>query len=231
MQYPRTNPPQRYTGQRRLYVILAILFLGLGAGMMTYAAQQILFEGKTPGQLIWVRPNSPADPVVAVAGEGQAPPQAEPVGTEPFRLIIDKINVDAPVAAYGLDENAQPNVPYEADLVAWYNFSSYPGNGDNAVFAGHVTWRGEGVFYDLAKMAVGDHIRIQREDGSNLVYEITDSLLVEPTADEAQKWMLPAGDDVITIITCGGEKHLTDDFIGAEYDHRQIIRAKLIAVA
>jgi LPXTG-site transpeptidase (sortase) family protein len=230
MQYPRSARPPKYTGQRRLYVILALLFLAIGAGMMAYAAHQIVYEGKTPGQLIWVRPNAPADPAAA-PGDGQPPPQAQPVGTESFRLVIEKIGVDAPVSAYGLDENAAPLVPYEAELVAWYNFSSYPGEGDNAVFAGHVTWRGEGVFYDLDQVAVGDHVRVVREDGSHLVYEITDSLLVEPTAQEAQNWMLPAGEDVITLITCGGERHLTDTFIGAEYDHRQIVRARLIAVA
>ncbi|HUF52867.1 MAG TPA: class F sortase [Dehalococcoidia bacterium] len=228
MQYPRRAPPPAYTGQRRLYVLLAVLFLIIGAGMMAYAGHQILYEGKTPGQLIWVRPNGPAG---VPGADGQPPPQSEPLGTETFRLVIEKIGIDAPVAAYGLDENAIPTVPYEADLVAWYNFSRYPGEGENAVFAGHVTWRGEGVFYRLNEVAPGDHVRIKREDGSQLVYEITDSLLVDPTAAEAQRWLLPAGEDVITLVTCGGERTLTDDFIGAEYSHRQVVRARLIAVA
>lgn len=228
MPSPRTQSRYEYTGKRRLYVVLASIFLLIGFGLMGLAAYEFAYKGNDLSQLVWVRPGQPAAPAAA---DSQQPPQAPPVGTEPFRLVIEKIGVDAPVSAYGLDENASPRVPYEADLVAWYNFSSYPGNGENAVFAGHVTWNGDAVFKRLGEMAPGDQIRIQREDGSHLIYEVTDSVLVEPTAQTAQQWMLPAGEDVVTLITCGGERFLTDDFVGADYTHRQIVRARLIAAA
>ncbi|MCH7810341.1 MAG: class F sortase, partial [Chloroflexi bacterium] len=138
---------------------------------------------------------------------------------------------DAPVYTFRLDEDALPRVPYDADLVAWYDFSSYPGNGENAVFAAHVTWNGDAVFKRLGELEAGDRIRIQREDGSNLIYEVTEVVLVEPSDPTARDWMLPAGEDVVTLITCGGERYLTDDFVGADYTHRQIIRARLIAAA
>lgn len=226
----RTPSRYKYTGKRRLYVILSSLFLLVGIGMIGVAAYEFAYRGNDPSQLIWVRPGQPVA-APAAADDAQQPPQAQTAGTEPFRLVIEKIGIDAPVSSYGLDENASPRVPYDADLVAWYDFSSYPGNGENAVFAGHVTWNGDAVFKRLGELEAGDHIRIQREDGSHLIYEITDSVLVEPTAQTAQKWMLPAGEDVVTLITCGGERYLTDDFIGAEYTHRQIIRGRLIAAA
>ncbi len=210
-------------------MILSSLFLLVGIGMIGVAAYEFAYRGNDPSQLIWVRPGEPAAP--AAADDGQPPPQARPAGTEPFRLVIEKIGVDAPVSTYGLDENAAPRVPYDADLVAWYDFSSYPGNGENAVFAGHVTWRGDAVFKRLGELEAGDRIRIQREDGSHLIYEVTESVLVEPSDPTARDWMLPAGEDVVTLITCGGERYLTDDFIGADYTHRQIIRARLIAAA
>jgi LPXTG-site transpeptidase (sortase) family protein len=211
-----------------MYVILSSLFLLVGIGMIGVAAYEFAYKGNDPSQLIWVRPGQPVAPAAA---DDSQPPQAQTAGTEPFRLVIDKIGVDAPVSTYGLDENALPRVPYDAELVAWYDFSSYPGNGENAVFAGHVTWNGDAVFKRLGELEAGDRIRIQREDGSQLIYEVTDSVLAEPTAQTAQKWMLPAGEDVVTLITCGGERYLTDDFIGAEYTHRQIIRGRLIAAA
>jgi LPXTG-site transpeptidase (sortase) family protein len=229
MPSPRTRSRYQYTGKRRLYVILASLFLLVGFGLMGLAAYEFAYKGNDPAQLIWVRPGAPAGP--AAADDSQQPPQAPPVGTEPFRLVIDKIGVDAPVSAFGLDENATPQVPYDADLVAWYNFSAYPGNGDNAVFAGHVTWNGDAVFKRLDELAPGDQIRIQREDGSHLVYEVTDSVLVEPTAQTAQQWMLPAGEDMVTLITCGGDRRLTNDSFGAEYSQRHIVRGRLIAAA
>ena len=228
---PSRNTPPRYeyTGKRRLYVILSSLFLLVGIGMIGLAAYEFAYKGNDPSQLIWVRPGEPAAP--ATADGGQPPPQAQTVGTEPFRLVIEKIGVDAPVSTFGLDENALPRVPYDADLVAWYDFSSYPGNGENAVFAAHVTWNGDAVFKRLGELEAGDRVRIQREDGSNLIYEVTESVLVDSADVTARDWMLPAGEDVVTLITCGGERYLTDDFIGAAYTHREIIRARLIAVA
>ncbi len=225
----RTQSRYKYTGKRRLYVILASVCLLAGFVLIGLAAYEFAYQGKDPSQLIWVRPGQPAAP--AAAEDGQQPPRSEPIGTEPFRLVIEKIGVDAPVSVFGLDENASPRVPYDADLVAWYDFSSYPGNGENAVFSGHVTWNGDAVFKRLGEMEAGDRIRIQREDGSHLIYEVTDSVLVEPSAANAQQWMLPAGEDVVTLITCGGERYLTDDFVGADYTHRQIVRGRLIAAA
>ncbi|MEX1193971.1 MAG: class F sortase [Dehalococcoidia bacterium] len=207
-------------------MILAMMWLVIGFSLLGFAGYEYVYKGNTPGQLAWIRPNGPAP-----GADGQLPPGAEVVGTESFRLVMDKIGVDAPVSAYGVDENQVPEVPYEAQLVAWYNFSAYPGNGDNAVFAGHVTWRGDAVFKRLSEMQPGDHVEIQRQDGSHLVYEITDSLTVAPTDQDAQHWMLPTGADTITIITCAGERVLVPGPIGAEYDHRQVLRGVLIAVA
>jgi LPXTG-site transpeptidase (sortase) family protein len=212
-----------------MYVVLSSLLLLVGIAMVGVASYEVAYKGNDPSQLIWVRPGEPAAP--AAANDGQPPPQAQTVGTEPFRLVIDKIDVNAPVSTYGLDENALPLVPYDADLVAWYDFSSYPGNGENAVFAGHVTWNGDAVFRRLGELETGDRIRIQREDGGNLIYEVTEVVLVVPSDPTALEWMLPAGEDVVTLITCGGERFLTDDPSGADYTHRQIIRGRLIAAA
>lgn len=224
----RTRSRYEYTGKRRLYVVLASIFLLIGFSMMGLAAYEFAYKGNDPSQLIWVRPGQPAAPAAA---DSQQPPQAQTVGTEPFRLVIDKIAVDAPVSVFGLDENAAPRVPYEAELVAWYDFSSYPGNGENAVFAGHVTWNGDAVFKRLGELEAGDQVRIQREDGSRLIYEVSETVLVDSTDVNARDWMLPAGEDVVTLITCGGERYLTDDWIGAEYTHRLIVRGLLIAAA
>ncbi len=225
----RPRSSYKYTDQRRVYVILASLLLLVGIGMTGVATYEFAYKGNDPSQLIWVRPGQPAAP--AVADDTEQPQTAPVVGTEPFRLVIEKIGVDAPVSQFGLDANAVPLVPFDADLVAWYNFSSYPGNGDNAVFAAHVTWNGDAVFKRLNELEAGDRIRIQREDGSHLIYEITDSVLAEPTSQTAQDWMLPVGEDVVTLITCGGDRFLTDDAIGADYSHRQIVRGRLIAAA
>ncbi len=96
----------------------------------------------TPSPIPNLSPSPTTDPTPT---QQPAPPLKDAL----YRMIIDKIGVDAPVLTFGLDENAIPEIPTDPWDVAWYDFSAQPGTGSNAVFAGHVTWFGPGVFYDL----------------------------------------------------------------------------------
>jgi LPXTG-site transpeptidase (sortase) family protein len=218
------GPP---TGKRRLYLILAFVWLLVGGGLLAFAGYQLMSPSDAGESWIYARPNFEADGSVAVAGEAGVP-VAPALGDQPYRLVIDKIGVDAPVAAYGLNADAVPEVPYEGGLVAWYTFSSPPGGGDNAVFAGHVTWNGDAIFRHLGDLTVGDSIFIRSEDGGELIYEVSETTLVDPTSQAARQWMDPNGQNVITLITCGGERYETNDFFGAAYTQRQIVRAVLV---
>jgi LPXTG-site transpeptidase (sortase) family protein len=214
------------TGQRRLYLGLAVLWFVVGAALLAVAGYQLLLKDDSGEQLVFGRPL--ADSPVAVAAAAGAP--APPLGDQPFRVVIEKIGVDAPVAPFGIDEDGEPEVPYERDLVAWYTFSAAPATGDNAVLAGHVTWGGDAVFKHLDDLQVGDRIVLRGEEHGELIYRVSETLLVEPSATEAQQWMGKAGADVLTLITCGGDRFETDDEIGADYTHRRVVRAELIAV-
>jgi len=163
---------------------------------------------------------------------GAAATPAPPLGDEQYRLIVEKLAIDAPVATFGLNQNGVPEVPYEADLVVWYDFSAPPGTGGNAVFAGHRTWRGDAVFRRLEELAAGDKIVLKGQDGVQLVYQVFDTELVDPTEASARRWMDGTDSDVITLITCGGDYRKTDDPIfGAEYDKRQVVRASLVGLS
>jgi LPXTG-site transpeptidase (sortase) family protein len=163
-----------------------------------------------------------------------APTPAEPpLGNQAYRMRISKIGVDAPVEEYGLDENAVPVVPTgdnAASIVAWYNFSAKPGTGSNAVFAGHVTWFGTAVFYNLTSVAPGDIIELAGESSGKLEYEVTQVFSVNPTVDpNARDVMLSTPDDVLTIITCTGTftGNPNDHVFGGDYNERLVVRAKL----
>jgi LPXTG-site transpeptidase (sortase) family protein len=143
-------------------------------------------------------------------------------------MVIDSIGVNAGVFTYGLDGNAVPEVPLNGWDVAWYDFSTPPGNGSNAVFAGHVTWNGRAVFWDLPTLGAGDQIRLIANDGSELVYGVTESFLVDPDAPDAIGVMLGTPDDVITIITCDGDPFFIGGSFGYDYTHRRVIRASLV---
>jgi LPXTG-site transpeptidase (sortase) family protein len=185
------------------------------------------------GVIITPSPRPSASPTDAPTVSPQPEP---PLGDRPYQMVISKIGVNAPVQEYGLDENAVPLVPTgsdAADVVAWYNFSAKPGTGGNAVFAGHVTWNGVAVFYNLTSMAAGDVITLTGQDGTVLTYTVTDVFSVNPTIDpNARDVMLPTPDDVLTIITCSGTfTHDPNDHVfGGDYEERLVVRAKLDGV-
>jgi LPXTG-site transpeptidase (sortase) family protein len=207
----------------RIYLALGVVCILTGSIIIGIAAYGITIDD-TFRQFVYVRPSHP-EPVAA--GADQAPDYG-PLGSGPYRMVIDKIGVDAPVATFGLDENAIPQVPYEQDLVAWYNFSSSPGTGSNAVFAGHKTWRGDAVFLELEDLAIGDDVVFVAEDGDPLIYRVSQTEIVDPADRGALEWMQATETDSVTLITCGGDFFLTDDLAGADYTLRVIVRAERV---
>jgi len=208
------------------------LLMGLG-GLGLLAAVGIggyvLLSGGDEGE------ESPPAVEATQTVDATAPPaESGPPLNEVYRMIIEKIGVDAPVAPYGLDENAVPLVPQGPDasqVVAWYDFSAKPGTGSNAVFAGHVTWNGDAVFRNLNKLAEGDTIKLRDNEGGEVVYRVKSNVLVDPNDPESVKVMYPTDKDEVTIITCGGEYFETNDPIaGGDYTGRVIIKAELVDV-
>jgi len=155
------------------------------------------------------------------------PPVEPPLGEGQFQIVIPEIGVDAPVNAYGLDFQQVPEVPLNGQEVAWYNWSSAPGTGSNAVFAGHVTWSGAAVFYDLERLQRGEEIVLRGADGTQLRYTVEENFLVDPHDPSALSVMGPTEDDVITVITCGGTFFYTGDAtFGGDYTNRRVVRAR-----
>jgi sortase (surface protein transpeptidase) len=149
-------------------------------------------------------------------------------------MIIEKIGVDAPIITLGLDENSVPQVPSGPYEVGWYDWSSKPGWGSNAVFSGHVDWTINrqaviGVFYYLRDLGLDDVIKIVLADGTEYRYKVTANQAIEDNDPKAMKVMGATPNDVITLITCGGT-WIRDpsDPQGGHYTHRQIARAELI---
>src|SRR3990170_3417851 len=103
---------------------------------------------------------------------------APPQGPAPERITIPAIGVDAAVQAKGRDPQNYPEVPDSGSDVAWYTFTAAPGRGSNAVFSGHVDWYywgkpGEGVFYHLRELQIGDEITVDLADGNQVRYRVT----------------------------------------------------------
>ena len=193
-------------------------------------------EGPPAVQLV-VTPtpvHSPTPPPVT-ATPSPTPVPAPPLGDHAYEMIISSLGIDAPVQEYGLDENQVPEVPTgpgngPGQIVAWYNFSSKPGTGGNAVFAGHVTWNGAGVFYNLTSVAVGDDIVLKGDDGTTVTYKVSSVFSVSATDPNARSVMGPTPTDELTILTCDGTTTYVGGQFGVEYDNRLVVRADLQGV-
>jgi len=234
--YSRSSRPRRVLlalGAATFVAGLALLSIGLydlTSGGDSRAGPAVIDLGEPVEAIFDQRPRAPTPspkPVGALS-------RVSPLGDQPYRMVIEKLSVDAPVSAYGLDENAVPIVPTGDDakeVVAWYDFSSKPGAGSNAVFAGHVTWYGQAVFYNLVSLATGDLVKLRAQDGTELVYQVTSTFSVDPNDPDSLKVMQPTADDVITIITCDGVFTDTDDPVfGGDYSSRLVVRAALTTV-
>lgn len=219
------EPRYGYTGKKRFFAIIGMAFMLAGLGLVGLAVYAILLRSgqEDPGAYVIPVRSDPAPAVLGASGPG-----AELVGQK-YNLVIETLGIEAPVGVFGMDENNIPEVPFDPAIVAWYDFSAEPGNGGNAVFAGHRTWRGDAVFRHLEDLQNGDRVVLKAEGGAQLVYQVFHNELVDPTNATATSWMLPTDFDVITLITCGGDYRRTNDPIfGAEYDKRQVVRAALV---
>lgn len=192
------------------------------AGIVSLASQH-----RTDPGSVYDRPlGPPLTPVPTPPPEVVAPPPEPPLRNAAYRIIIEPIGVSAGVYTYGLDANQVPEVPLNGSDVAWYDFSAEPGTGSNAVFAGHVTWGGPAVFYDLDALQAGDKVSLRADNGTELVYVVSESFLVDPNDPASLEVMFPTNTDVITLITCGGSFFYTGDPVfNGDYTHRRIVRA------
>ncbi len=206
------------------------------AGILLTASLAFLASGLTG--LFLARGHGPE--LKTVGGPGPVGTATTTVATPPpssagiARLIISKIGVDAPVVAMGVDENGIPKVPDNPYDVVWYDWSSKPGWGSNAVFAGHFDWtiNGKpvtGVFYSLAALGLGDIVEVKLADGTDYKYSIIGNLAIPDGDPQAMDLMAATPVDMVTLITCGGVwTPDPSDPLGGRYDHRQVVRAQLI---
>ena len=160
------------------------------------------------------------------------------------RVLIPKYDVDAPVIILGLDEDNVMEAPDEPCDVAWYDFTSYPGFGSNAVFSGHVDWfnlgtagckcedpngcggAGGAVFWDLKNMVLGDLVEVRLTDGTLYQYEVITKQQVSGSSD-FREIVSATEKEIVTLITCGG----TFDQEDGHYRDRVIIQAERIVDA
>ncbi|MFJ5229333.1 class F sortase [Kitasatospora sp. NPDC088391] len=164
-------------------------------------------------------PTTAAAPSAAPAARALAP-------SEPRRLRIPSIAVDASFVPLGLDGHGALGTPPvgRPDLVGWYRDAPAPGADGTAVVVGHVDDRhGPGVLYRLGLLRPGLTISVTRQDRRTATFTV-DAVRSYPKSAFPAEVYAPTGRAELRVITCGGHY---DRRTG--YDSNTVVFAHLTA--
>lgn len=127
-------------------------------------------------------------------------------GPIPVRLRIEKLEIDAPIGAYGVDSRGRMDVPDNVTDVGWYRFGPTPGESGSAVLAAHVDLAGpgRGLFFDLDKLEEGDRVEVLLDDQTTLEFEVTAQTTYLKSELPLDLIFSREGSPVLTLVTCGG---------------------------
>ncbi|HVE63061.1 MAG TPA: class F sortase [Mycobacteriales bacterium] len=130
---------------------------------------------------------------------------AAPAVSQPVRLRIPTIGVDAPVQPLGLRADGSLEVPTGRREVGWFTGAARPGERGPAVLAGHASLAsGRAVFWRLRDVAPGVAIEVRGADGSAVRFRVT---RVEQHPKDAFPTSAVYGATTgseLRLITCGG---------------------------
>jgi len=126
--------------------------------------------------------------------------------TDPVRLIIPSLRVDAPIEFVGLTLRNTMGAPSSYSHAGWYGYGTPPGDRGSAVIDGHVDdgFGLPGVFADLRDMKVGQDVIVETRSGARLRFVVTGIEIF--SHDSAPTDLIFKRDDVarLNLITCEG---------------------------
>ncbi|MFF7250918.1 class F sortase [Embleya sp. NPDC008237] len=195
-------PPRRISAGKLMMIAVAAILLGV------LMIKHDLSTDSGP----------PPQPVPAAAQPGASPPVApsaspDPDGapvmrrSQPVRIKIPRIKVDAPFIGLSLNASGVLEVPPAADrnLAGWYEDGVTPGARGNAIVLGHVdTMMGPAVFWGLGSLKPGDTVEIARADGSVARFAVDSVESFPKDAFPDERVYGKTTDAQLRLITCGG---------------------------
>ena len=214
-------------------VVLAVLgAAALGVGVLNQRPSPPSAQVVAAARPLGSTTPTPQPTPTADAGKGSA---AQDVDTPtpssgrvvPTSVSIPRLGVSESLVRLGLNADGTLEVPQDPAKPGWYTKAPTPGEIGPSVIAGHVTWNGEpAVFFELAKMRIGDEVEVDRKDGSTAVFEVTRTQEVLkdefPTDDVYGFVDYPA----LRLITCGGRY----DAKAKRYLSNFVVYAKLVSI-
>ncbi|SHN27940.1 class F sortase [Cryptosporangium aurantiacum] len=130
------------------------------------------------------------------------------VPVAPQRLRIPDIGVDAVVLPVGVEpDTGEMEVPRAVDRVGWYRYGpALDARAGSTVIAGHVddADQGEGAFFELRNLGIGDRLTITGTDGTDRQYRLVAREVFDKSAVPLDRLFSREGEPRLTLVTCGG---------------------------
>lgn len=167
------------------------------------------------------RTDASTTPAPMGADRPERPATVAPLtAAEPLAVRVPAIGAESPLHALGLAPDGTLEVPSRdlVDQAAWYSGSPTPGEVGPSVVEGHVTGPGgrPSVFFELAALAPGDTVEVDRADGRTVVFEVYRVDSFPKDAFPTVAVYGPTAGPELRLITCGGE---FDDATGHHVDN------------
>lgn len=146
--------------------------------------------------------------------------------TDPVRLIIPTLGINAYVQQVGLSAKGSLGIPSNFRDVAWYKLGPVPGEPGSAIIDGHLN-NGlglPGVFLHLDNLQVGDKIQVKNKEGQLLTFQVM-AKKIYPYDQPVEEIFSPSNIPRLNLITCGGQWIKTK----RTYDQRVVVFSQLIS--
>ncbi|MGQ4475272.1 class F sortase [Streptomyces sp. SAS_276] len=146
---------------------------------------------------------------------------------EPTRLLIPKIEVDAPFTELATDDSGrlEPPPADDVNMVGWYAKGVSPGERGAAIIAGHVdTKTSAAVFAGLSDLKKGDRFSVKRSDGRTATFTVDSSDTFEKDDFPDQRVYADTPDAQVRLITCAGNY----DRSAKDYTENLVVFAHLV---
>lgn len=178
-----------------------LIIIGI-SGIIFFSVLLFIGQNDKTQKVIYVQPTVIIKNIVAIV---------KPTSELPVRLVIPKINVDAPFEYVGITPLGAMDVPKLPADVGWFNLGPRPGDNGSAVVAGHFGWKNNipAVFDNLSKLQIGDEINVIDEKGATSTFIVREIGTYGSKGDAANVFGSNDNKAHLNLITCEGTWNAT----------------------
>ncbi|MFD4555063.1 class F sortase [Streptomyces sp. NPDC058469] len=136
----------------------------------------------------------------------QAPP-APQVRSQPVKIAIPAIFIEAPVTSLGLDKKGQLGAPpmSKPKEVGWFQNGPSPGEAGTSLIVGHRdTKTGPAIFLNLNALHRGDAVKVTRADRITAIFSVDEVERYAKDKFPNDKVYGTTGRPELRLMTCGG---------------------------